>query len=374
MKCSWFTAGLAAVGLVLSPAQTRADADYSRSVKRPLPLVVALVTQATKAEGFRVAGTHDLAASLAKEGLRRDPYVVVEICRAEVAVGVLQADPRIGALMPCRIAIFQRGEESVVSTVLPTHLLSLFPGAGAGEAAAAVDAVVKRIIDGAISMPGEKALPALWESANAPYKLALLATSLGDGFNGQQRLAEFAGAWKAFRAALEQAPPPPFDTDARWHDDLRQVSAWAEDAGKQIGAGQLHEAHETLEQVRGRWAEMRRRNGLRWLGDGLTLFHDPMEKTVLALKEKTPATIAPQDLQVVRDALPELRKHLADVRTADLSGLAPADAVSARQLIGALAETVDALAGSLQSGEVDKTLDAGRRLKPAFARLYLKHG
>lgn len=127
------------------PAQQ--SSDYTRAVARPYKEVLAAVEQAAKAEGFRVSHVHDLAASLAKEGIQREPYATVEICNAKLASQVLQAEPRLGSLMPCRIAVYQQGDKTVVSMVLPSGLMTMFPvKPEVHEAAAKVDQAMKTIV------------------------------------------------------------------------------------------------------------------------------------------------------------------------------------------------------------------------------------
>lgn len=122
-------------------------ADYTRRSARPLARVMAAVEESAQAEGFRVLAKHDLAAAMAKAGIEREPYFVVELCNARIASAVLAADPRIGGLLPCRIAVYQEGEQTVVSMVLPSKLIGLFPGAEVSEHAATVDAAMRAIID-----------------------------------------------------------------------------------------------------------------------------------------------------------------------------------------------------------------------------------
>ncbi len=122
--------------------------DYTRSVARSYQEVLSAVKETAKAQGFRVSNVHDIAASLKKDGIEREPYATVEVCNSKLAAQVLRAEPRLGTLMPCRIAVFQQGNETVVSMVLPSHLMKLFPEKPAvEEAAAQVDRAMKAIID-----------------------------------------------------------------------------------------------------------------------------------------------------------------------------------------------------------------------------------
>ncbi len=122
---------VAAIGLGLSALaagkQSESTNDYTRSVARPYVEVLAAVKTAAEAQGFRVSNVHDIAASLRKEGLERPPYATVEVCNSKIAAQVLNAEPLLGSIMPCRIAVFQKGDVTVVSMIRPTRLMTLFP-------------------------------------------------------------------------------------------------------------------------------------------------------------------------------------------------------------------------------------------------------
>ncbi len=125
-----FTAFAAvALGLPVLAAekQSKTANDYTRSVSRPYEQVLTAVKAAAQAQGFRVSNVHDIAASLRKEGIERPPYATVEVCNSKIAAQVLNAEPLLGSIMPCRIAVFQKGDQTVVSMIRPTRLMTLFP-------------------------------------------------------------------------------------------------------------------------------------------------------------------------------------------------------------------------------------------------------
>ncbi len=101
--------------------------DYTRSVSRSYEQVLNAVKQAAEKQGFRVSNVHDIAASLRKDGIEREPYATVEVCNSKIAAQVLNAEPLLGSVMPCRIAVFRKGEQTTVSMVRPSTLMSLFP-------------------------------------------------------------------------------------------------------------------------------------------------------------------------------------------------------------------------------------------------------
>ena len=123
-------------------------ADYTRATDRSYEQVYAAVKRAAEAHGFRVSNVHNIAASLHKGGIEFPPYATIEVCNSRLAAQVLKAEPRLGALMPCRIAVYQEGSQTVVSTVLPSRLMMLFPEKPVvKKAAAEVDRAMKAIVD-----------------------------------------------------------------------------------------------------------------------------------------------------------------------------------------------------------------------------------
>lgn len=128
---------------------SHSTAVYARTTPRPFTETLEAVQEAAKAAGFRIPGVIDLAASMRKEGIEREPYAVIELCNAEIASGVLQVNPMIGTLMPCRIAVYEEGARTVVAMALPSKLMDLFPESEVAGAARRVDEALRGVIDAA---------------------------------------------------------------------------------------------------------------------------------------------------------------------------------------------------------------------------------
>ncbi len=138
--------GLASAGLAADKASGKSD--YTRTVSRPYAEVLAAVKQAAQSHGFRVSNVHDIAASLRKEGIQREPYATVEVCNSQIAAQVLEAQPLLGSVMPCRIAVFQQGNETTVSMIRPSKLMTLFPAKPeVTKAAKEVEHSMRAIVD-----------------------------------------------------------------------------------------------------------------------------------------------------------------------------------------------------------------------------------
>jgi uncharacterized protein (DUF302 family) len=109
-----------------------AEYTYRATVQQPLAGLRPVVEAALKAEGFGVLTEIDVAATLkAKLDLDRPPYHILGACNPGLANRALDADPSIGALLPCNVVLRQGSspDETVVEILDPLAALGI-----AGEA------------------------------------------------------------------------------------------------------------------------------------------------------------------------------------------------------------------------------------------------
>lgn len=107
---------------------------------------VEAVERKAAEKGFRVLHTHDFAGTLAEKGFPREPLKLVEICNARYASEALKKDVSVALMLPCPIAIYTKDGKTFISTMKPSVLTDLYPEAGLGETAAAVEKTVLEII------------------------------------------------------------------------------------------------------------------------------------------------------------------------------------------------------------------------------------
>lgn len=84
------------------------------------------LTKNLKEIGFGVLETLDFKKILTEKGLEfADNYKLMEVCNPHLAKQVLEANPDLGLLLPCTIAVYQKDSENFISLARPTSLLSM---------------------------------------------------------------------------------------------------------------------------------------------------------------------------------------------------------------------------------------------------------
>lgn len=116
------------------------DATYEQALER--------VTQTLAKEGFGVLTEIDVAATLKKKlGKDMPPYKILGACNPQFAHRALEAEPQIGALLPCNVVVrVDASGKTVVEMMDPQAVMNLVDRAEVGTIAAEVRARLERAL------------------------------------------------------------------------------------------------------------------------------------------------------------------------------------------------------------------------------------
>lgn len=137
------------------------ETKYTFGTQTNTPLLEARrqVEAALRAEGFGVLTEIDVAATLkARLGIDRAGYLILGACNPTLAHRALEADPSIGALLPCNVVIREDPGGTIVEAMDPAAALGLVDMPEVASIAAEARERLRRVIDVLDRAPGATAL------------------------------------------------------------------------------------------------------------------------------------------------------------------------------------------------------------------------
>ncbi|MGK0188693.1 MAG: hypothetical protein ACI9R3_004505 [Verrucomicrobiales bacterium] len=82
---------------------------------------------AVEANEFGVMHVYNLKETMVKKGVEFDhDCQIFEVCQPGQAKRVLDIDMSVSTALPCRISIYREDAKTVIATIKPTSLLSMF--------------------------------------------------------------------------------------------------------------------------------------------------------------------------------------------------------------------------------------------------------
>ncbi|OGA22190.1 MAG: ABC transporter ATP-binding protein, partial [Betaproteobacteria bacterium RIFCSPLOWO2_02_FULL_65_24] len=105
------------------------------------------VTQALAKEGFGVLSDIDVSATLKKKlGLDMPAYRILGACNPQFAHRALEAEPQIGALLPCNVVVRKDGARTLVEMMDPLAVMRLVGKPEVAKIAREVRALLDRVL------------------------------------------------------------------------------------------------------------------------------------------------------------------------------------------------------------------------------------
>ena len=123
--------------------------DYTTTTTKVFDEAVLSVQDEIAKADMRVLYIHNVQATLAEKSFKREPFKIVEFCNAKFANEFLNIDIKIGLCLPCKINVYTKDGQTVISGMRPIILPQFFPQADLGERPKEVDQIIQTIINNA---------------------------------------------------------------------------------------------------------------------------------------------------------------------------------------------------------------------------------
>ena len=123
---------------------------FTKTVAMPFDDAVAHVTGALAAKGFGVLTTINVRETMKKKlGVDFKPYTILGACNPHYAYKALQAEDKIGTMLPCNVIVTEVAPGKVeISAVDPVASMAAISNPSLGEVANTVRGLLKDVVEG----------------------------------------------------------------------------------------------------------------------------------------------------------------------------------------------------------------------------------
>ena len=129
----------------------------SEETALPFPEAVERVREELRAEGFGVLCEIDVQATLKEKlGLDREPYTILGACNPPLAHEALDAEPELGALLPCNVIVYQHDGDTRIAAIDAEQMLSIVGNEQLVPIAAAVKRRLAAVVTRAKNTDGSR--------------------------------------------------------------------------------------------------------------------------------------------------------------------------------------------------------------------------
>lgn len=122
---------------------------FSRTIDMPFAAAIGHVTKALANKGFGVLTSIDVRKTMkAKLGADFKPYVILGACNPHFAWRALQAEDKIGTMLPCNVIVTEIASGKVeVAAVDPVASMSEIQNPDLADIAKAVRRLLREMVD-----------------------------------------------------------------------------------------------------------------------------------------------------------------------------------------------------------------------------------
>lgn len=120
----------------------------TRTVSASYDEAVTATREALAEQGFGVLTEIDIAATLKKKlDVEVPPQIILGACRPPAAYAALQAEPSIGALLPCNVVVRSTEAGTLVEAIDPETMLGFAENPALGDVATDVRTRLVKALD-----------------------------------------------------------------------------------------------------------------------------------------------------------------------------------------------------------------------------------
>lgn len=122
---------------------------FGKKLDVPLDKALRRVTAALQEEGFGVLTEIDVQATMKKKlGIDFRPYRILGACHPAFAHRALQAEDKIGTMLPCNVIVQELEDGGVeVAAVDPVASMQAVDNPALGEVAVTVQAKLRKVVE-----------------------------------------------------------------------------------------------------------------------------------------------------------------------------------------------------------------------------------
>ncbi|MFZ0472392.1 MAG: DUF302 domain-containing protein [Bacteroidales bacterium] len=122
---------------------------FSKTLNESFDEAVKLTTEALKSEGFGVISEINMHEKLKEKlGVDFKRYKILGACNPPLAYKALQAEEKIGTMLPCNVLVIEHGQNKIeIAAVNPVASMQAITNHALGDVAFEVTNKLKRVID-----------------------------------------------------------------------------------------------------------------------------------------------------------------------------------------------------------------------------------
>jgi uncharacterized protein (DUF302 family) len=122
---------------------------FSKTLNVTFDEAVRVTTEALKSEGFGVISEINMHEKLKEKlGVDFKRYKILGACNPPLAYKALQAEEKIGTMLPCNVLVIEQGQNKIeIAAVNPVASMQAITNPGLGDVALEVTNKLRRVIN-----------------------------------------------------------------------------------------------------------------------------------------------------------------------------------------------------------------------------------